>query len=46
MLLNIAEMNQSMKGMTMSTGTMSRDLWQMNQSIGRPFNFMNQFIPW
>jgi len=38
-VLNMAAMNDSMKAMTMSTGLMSRD-------IGRPLNFMNQFMPW
>jgi len=46
LLLNIAEMNQSMKAMTMNTGVMSRDVGVMNQNVGRPMSFMNQFAPW
>lgn len=38
-VVNMANMNESMKAMTVSTGLMSRD-------IGRPLNFMNQFMPW
>ena len=46
LLLNIAEMNQSIKSMTVSTGVMSHDMGRMNQSIGRPMSFMNSFAPW
>jgi uncharacterized protein YoxC len=38
-VVNMANMNESMKGMTVSIGLLSRD-------IGRPMNFMNQFAPW
>ena len=46
MLLNVSEMNQSMKAMTLSTGVMSRDMGIMNHNVGRPMSFMNQFAPW
>jgi len=46
LLLNISEMNQSMKAMTMNTGIMSQDIGRVNQNIGRPISFMNTFAPW
>lgn len=46
LLLNVSEMNQSMKAMTVNTGLMGRDMGIMNQNIGRPMSFMNQFAPW
>ena len=46
LLLNIAEMNQAMKAMTANTAFMSRDMGMMNQNVGRPMSFMNQFAPW
>jgi methyl-accepting chemotaxis protein len=45
-LVNMIEMNKSMRGMTLSTGVMSRDMSQMNYNVGRPMSFMNQFMPW
>ncbi len=46
LLLNIAEMNQSMKAITLNTGLMSRDVGTMNQNVSRPMSLMNQFAPW
>lgn len=46
MLINIADMNASMRLMTASTGFMSRDMSQMNSNISRPMSFMNSFTPW
>jgi len=46
LLHTISEMNQSMKGMTINTGVMSRDVRGMNESVGRPMSFMNSFAPW
>ncbi len=45
-LANMIEMNKSMRGMTWSTGVMSRDMSQMNYNVGRPMSFMNKFMPW
>ncbi len=46
LLLNISEMNQSMKAITLNTGLMSRDVGTMNQNVSRPMSLMNQFAPW
>ena len=46
LLLNVSEMNQSMKAMTVNTGVMSHDMGRMNQNIGRPMSIMNSFAPW
>lgn len=46
MLNNIAQMSQAMRGMNWSTGTMSRDMSQINQNVGRPMTFINRFMPW
>ncbi len=46
LLFNITEMNQAMKAMTANTAFMSRDMNMMNQNVGRPMNFMNEFAPW
>lgn len=43
---NIGEINQSAQAMTTATSTMSRDMWRMNESIGRPMGFFNSFAPW
>ena len=42
LLLNIAEMNQSMKAMTVNTGVMTRDV----NSMSRPMSVMKGFSPW
>jgi len=41
LLFNMAEMNQSMKQMTFTTGIMSHDM----NKISRPMRFMNSFVP-
>jgi len=41
MMLNIAEMNQSMKSMTVTTGIMSRDVNRMS----RPLRIFNNMVP-
>ncbi|WP_373507320.1 hypothetical protein [Thiocapsa sp.] len=46
MLTSIQTMDRSMQAMTMSTSSMRHDMAGMNQSIGRPMQFMNWFMPW
>ncbi|MBK1653311.1 DUF948 domain-containing protein [Allochromatium vinosum] len=46
MLASIQEMDRSMRVMTQSTAAMGRDMAVMNQSISRPMQFMNGFMPW
>lgn len=46
MLASIQEMDRSMRIMTQSTASMGRDMAVMNQSISRPMQFMNGFMPW
>ena len=46
MLTSIQEMDRSMRVMTQSTAAMGRDMAVMNQSISRPMQFMNGFMPW
>ncbi|WP_296806837.1 hypothetical protein [Thiocapsa sp.] len=46
MLTSIQTMDRSMQAMTMSTSSMRNDMAGMNQSIGRPLQFMNWFMPW
>ena len=41
LLFNIADMNQSMKSMTVTTGVMSRDMNKMS----RPWRIMNNMVP-
>ena len=40
--MNIAEMNHSMKTMTLNTSVMSRDV----NSMGRPMSIMQGLSPW
>lgn len=42
---SIAQMNQSIYAMTWNTGAMSKDMNRLNQSIGKPMRFMNNFLP-
>ena len=44
-LVRVSE-NLSMKAMTANTAYMSRDMGMMNQNVGRPMSFMNEFAPW
>jgi methyl-accepting chemotaxis protein len=46
MLTSIQTMDRSMQNMTMSTSNMRDDMSVMNQSISRPMQFMNWFMPW
>ncbi|BCU07612.1 DUF948 domain-containing protein [Allochromatium tepidum] len=46
MLASIQEMDRSMRVMTQSTAAMGRDMAVMNQSISRPMQFINGFMPW
>lgn len=46
MLATMSDMNRSMRGMTLHTGVMTRDVSQMNHSVSRPMSFMNAFMPW
>jgi methyl-accepting chemotaxis protein len=46
MLTSIQTMDRSMQHMTMSTSNMRDDMSVMNQSISRPMQFMNWFMPW
>ncbi|MCB1528879.1 MAG: hypothetical protein KDJ45_14440 [Hyphomicrobiaceae bacterium] len=43
---NIATMNQSVAAMTAHTDMMRWNMATMNNSIQRPMNFMNSFMPW
>jgi len=42
----INEMNMHMRTMTMSINRMTRDMSIMNDSVSRPMQFMNDFMPW
>ncbi len=42
---DIAQMNNSIYAMTWNTGVMSKDMNRLNQSIGKPMRFMNNFLP-
>lgn len=42
----IAEMNRSMQVMTQHTDMMRWNMATMNNSIQRPMNFVNRFMPW
>ena len=46
MLVSIQAMDRSMQYMTQTTAAMRGDVAGMNQSIGRPMQFMNSFMPW
>ena len=46
MLASIQDMNRSIQNMTLSTSSMRQDMAVMNQSISRPMQFMNWFMPW
>lgn len=46
MLVSMQNMDRSMQSMTLSTASMRHDMAGMNQSVGRPMHFMNQFMPW
>lgn len=46
LLTSIQAMDRSMQYMTQSTAAMRGDMAVMNQSISRPLQFMNGFMPW
>lgn len=46
MLISIQNMDRSMQAMTLATASMRQDMSIMNQSISRPAQFMNNFMPW
>lgn len=46
MLATMDALNQSLRLMTHTTGTMSYDMGNLNRSISRPMGFMNSFMPW
>ncbi len=46
MLGSIQDMDRAMQSMTLSTSSMRQDMAVMNQSISRPMQFMNWFMPW
>ncbi len=43
---SMKEMNVHMRNMSMSMGQMRYDLSVMNNSVSRPMQFMNTFMPW
>ena len=45
LLVNISEMNMSMRAMRDATGQMSRDLTNLNHNVGRPMSKFNM-LPW
>lgn len=46
MLASIQNMDRAMQSMTLSTASMRQDMSVMNQSVSRPLQFMNWFMPW
>lgn len=46
MLASIQNMDRAIQTMTVSTAAMRDDMSVMNQSISRPMQFMNRFMPW
>lgn len=46
MLTSIQTMDRAMQHMTMSTSGMRDDMAVLNQSVSRPMQFMNRFMPW
>ncbi|EXJ15330.1 hypothetical protein [Imhoffiella purpurea] len=46
MLVSMQDMDRAIQNMTVSTSSMRQDMAVMNQSISRPMNFMNWFMPW
>lgn len=46
MLVSMQDMDRSMQSMTLSMSSMRGDMGVMNQSISRPMQFMNGFMPW
>ncbi len=46
MLTSMDAMEQSIRGMTVTTGAMQTDVARINRNFGRPMSFMNSFMPW
>ncbi len=46
MLASIQNMDLAMQQMTLSMSSMRTDMSMMNQTFGRPMNFMNKVMPW
>ena len=46
MLTNIQGMNVAINSMAQNTGQMTHDLWDLNDSISSPMQFMSGFMPW
>ncbi|QIK38297.1 hypothetical protein GWK36_10260 [Caldichromatium japonicum] len=46
MLVSLQQMDVAMRNMTVSTASMRQDMAVMNNSISRPMQFMNWFMPW
>ena len=46
MLTSMDAMEQSIRGMTVTTGAMQTDVARINRNFGRPMSFMNAFMPW
>ncbi|MCW9012788.1 MAG: hypothetical protein OQL06_03320 [Gammaproteobacteria bacterium] len=44
--ITMAEMNKNMVNMSMSMNQMRHDISIMNNSVSRPMQFMNDFMPW
>lgn len=42
----ITEMNQHVRNMSVSVNQMSHEVAVMNNSVSRPMQFMNKFMPW
>lgn len=46
MLGRMDAMSRSMSNMTVNTRLMRGDMAHLNQNVGRPMSFMNNFMPW
>ena len=46
MLTSMANMDQSMRDMTLNTTVMRDDMASLNRNISRPMRVMNSFMPW
>ncbi len=46
MLTSMDAMEQSIRGMTVTTGAMQTDMSRINRNFDRPMSFFNTFMPW
>lgn len=46
MLASLQQMDLAMRNLTLSTASIRQDMAVMNNSISRPMQFMNWFMPW